>query len=112
MSPVLSVVVPAYNAEAYLARALDSLIGLGDDVEVLVVDDGSTDGTAALAQEYVDRAPGLVRLLSKPNGGHGSAINTGLDHARGSAVAVPFGQVIRRDRLFREQHGQAFQQVR
>lgn len=88
MSPVLSVVVPAYNAEGYLARALDSLVGFGDDVEVLVVDDGSTDGTAALAQEYVDRHPGAIRLLHKPNGGHGSAINTGLDHARGAYLKV------------------------
>lgn len=88
MSPVLSVVVPAYNAEAYLSRALDSLVGFGPDVEVLVVDDGSTDGTAALAREYVDRFPGEVRLLSKPNGGHGSAINTGLEHARGTYLKV------------------------
>ncbi len=88
MSPVLSVVVPAYNAESYLARALDSLVGVDDDIEILVVDDGSTDGTAALARGYVDRYPGLVRLLRKPNGGHGSAINTGLDHARGEYLKV------------------------
>jgi glycosyltransferase involved in cell wall biosynthesis len=88
MTPLLSVVVPAYNAEAYLARALDSLVGFGPDVEVIVVDDGSTDGTAVLAHEYVDRFPGLVRLLRKPNGGHGSAINTGLDHARGAYLKV------------------------
>ncbi|WP_199732064.1 glycosyltransferase family 2 protein [Cellulomonas triticagri] len=87
-SPVLSVVVPAYNAEGYLARALDTLVGWGPDVEVVVVDDGSTDGTAALAHTYVDRYPGEVRLLRKPNGGHGSAINTGLDHARGAYLKV------------------------
>ena len=86
--PLLTVVVPAYNAEAYVGRALDSLTGFGPDVEVLVVDDGSADGTAALAQEYVDRFPGWVRLLSKPNGGHGSAINTGLAHARGAYLKV------------------------
>ncbi|VTR75344.1 glycosyltransferase family 2 protein [Cellulomonas hominis] len=88
MSPVLSVVVPAYNAEPYLARALDSVVGVGPDVEVLVVDDGSTDGTAALAHTYVDRYPDQVRLLRKPNGGHGSAINAGLDHARGTYLKV------------------------
>ncbi|RMI09356.1 glycosyltransferase [Cellulomonas triticagri] len=85
---MLSVVVPAYNAEGYLARALDTLVGWGPDVEVVVVDDGSTDGTAALAHTYVDRYPGEVRLLRKPNGGHGSAINTGLDHARGAYLKV------------------------
>ncbi len=88
MSPVLSVVVPAYNAQDYLARALDSLTGFGADVEVVVVDDGSTDGTAALAQQYVDAHPGAVRLLRKANGGHGSAINTGLAHAQGAYLKV------------------------
>lgn len=87
VSPVLSVVVPAYNAEAYLARALDSLVGF-DGVEVLVVDDGSTDGTAALARRYETAHPGVVRLISKPNGGHGSAINAGLAEARGAYLKV------------------------
>lgn len=88
MTPLLTVVVPAYNAEAYLARALDSLVGLGPQVEVLVIDDGSTDGTAALAQAYVDRYPGEVHLVRKPNGGHGSAINRGLEEARGAYLKV------------------------
>jgi glycosyltransferase involved in cell wall biosynthesis len=85
---LLSVVVPAHNAEAYLARALDSSLGHGPELEVLVVDDGSTDGTAALAQGYVDRHPGVVRLVSQPNKGHGGAINTGLAHARGTYLKV------------------------
>ena len=85
--PVLTVVVPAYNAEPYLARALDTLVG-ADGVEVLVVDDGSTDGTAALARTYEAAHPGVVRLISKPNGGHGSAINAGLAEARGAYLKV------------------------
>ncbi|WP_263118660.1 glycosyltransferase family A protein [Cellulomonas sp. RIT-PI-Y] len=84
--PVLTVVVPAYNAADYLGRALDSLLGHGAVVEILVVDDGSTDGTAALARRYVDR--GLVRLIRQPNGGHGAAINTGLRHATGRYLKV------------------------
>ncbi|WP_263120887.1 glycosyltransferase family 2 protein [Cellulomonas sp. RIT-PI-Y] len=86
MTPVLTVVVPAYNVADYLARALDSVVGLSPEVEVVVVDDGSTDGTAVLAQSYVDR--GLVRLLRQPNGGHGAAINTGLAHATGNHLKV------------------------
>ncbi|QIK82380.1 glycosyltransferase family 2 protein [Sanguibacter sp. HDW7] len=85
---LVSVVVPAYNAEPYLARALDSLVGFGPSVEILVVDDGSTDGTAALAQTYAQRHPGEVQVISKPNGGHGSAINTGLAHATGLYLKV------------------------
>jgi len=87
VSPVLSVVVPAYNAEPYLARALDTLVG-SDGVEVLVVDDGSTDGTAALARTYEAAHPGAVRLISQLNGGHGSAINAGLAAARGAYLKV------------------------
>jgi glycosyltransferase involved in cell wall biosynthesis len=80
---LLSVVVPAYNAQDYLRRALDSVVGLSPEIEVIVVDDGSTDETADIARGYVTRYPGLVRLVSKPNGGHGSAINTGIDVATG-----------------------------
>lgn len=85
---LLTVVVPAYNAQDYLRRALDSVVGFGHEVEILVVDDGSTDATAAVAQEYVDRFAGEVHLVSKPNGGHGSAINTGLDRATGRYFKV------------------------
>jgi glycosyltransferase involved in cell wall biosynthesis len=86
--PLLSVVVPSYNSQDYLDRCLDTLVGAGSELEIIVVDDGSTDGTAALAQTYVDRFPGAVVLVSKPNGGHGSAINTGLARARGRYLKV------------------------
>lgn len=86
--PLLSVVVPSYNSQDYLDRCLDTLVAAGSELEVIVVDDGSTDGTAALAQRYVDRFPGVVSLVRKPNGGHGSAINTGLARARGRYLKV------------------------
>ena len=77
--------MPCYNVERYLRRGLDSLADerLADDVEVIVVDDGSTDETARIAQGYVERMPQLFRLVSKENGGHGSAVNAGIDHAQG-----------------------------
>lgn len=86
--PLLSVIVPSYNSQDYLDRCLDTLVGGGAEVEILVVDDGSSDGTAALAQTYVERYPGVVVLVSKPNGGHGSAINAGLAVARGRYLKV------------------------
>lgn len=86
--PLLSVVVPSYNSQDYLDRCLDTLVAAGSELEVIVVDDGSTDATAALAQTYVDRFPGVVSLVRKPNGGHGSAINTGLARARGRYLKV------------------------
>lgn len=86
MSPVLSVVVPAYNAADYLTRALDTVIGFGPRIEILVIDDGSTDATAEIAQRYVDA--GLVRLIRQQNAGHGGAVNTGIAHATGQYLKV------------------------
>jgi Glycosyltransferases involved in cell wall biogenesis len=86
-APVLTVVVPAYNAQDYLRRALDPLRAV-PGIEVIIVDDGSTDGTAALAEEYVRAAPDTYRVVHQRNAGHGGAINTGLTHARGEYFKV------------------------
>ena len=87
---VLTVVVPAYNAEKYIRTALDSLC-LPDIlplIEVLVINDGSTDSTGKIAEEYCRDHPGSFRLISKENGGHGSGINTGIEHASGKYFKV------------------------
>lgn len=93
MDKVLTIAMPCYNVERYIRRGLDSLADdrLAQDVEVLVVDDGSTDATARIAQEYVDRMPSLFRLISKENGGHGSAVNCGIEHASGRFFRVVDG---------------------
>lgn len=80
---LLTLVVPCYNSQDYLATCLDSMMPVPADVEIIVVDDGSKDATAAIAQGYVDAQPEVFRLISKPNGGHGSGINTGLANAQG-----------------------------
>ncbi|WP_309104985.1 glycosyltransferase family A protein [Microbacterium sp.] len=88
-SPTLSVVVPCYNSEVYMRRCIESLLRPDfGDVEVLIVNDGSSDGTASIADEYAERRPGRVRVVHQPNGGHGAAINTGLTHARGEFFKV------------------------
>ena len=75
--------VPFYNVEAYLAECLDSLLAQDfEDFEVLLVDDGSPDGSRAIAEDYARRDPRL-RLLTRPNGGLGAARNTGVRAARG-----------------------------
>lgn len=87
MPPDVSFVIAAYNAEATLGRAIDSALRQrGMDVEVVVVDDCSTDGTVALAQSYADGRVSVVAL--KANRGPGGARNVGLDAARGRWVAV------------------------
>jgi glycosyltransferase involved in cell wall biosynthesis len=86
---LLTVIVPAYNSEEYLARCLDSLVAARDErTEVLIVDDGSSDRTGAIADLYQSTDPDVFRALHQENRGHGGAINTGLDHASGLYLKV------------------------
>jgi CDP-glycerol glycerophosphotransferase len=81
--PTVSAIVPFYDVEDYLSECLDSLLAQDfGDVEVILVDDGSPDGSRAIAEDYVGRDP-RVRLLTRPNGGLGAARNTGVREARG-----------------------------
>ena len=66
-----------------MENAIKSAIAGGEDIEILVVNDGSNDNTADIADEYSKRYPGIVRAIHKKNGGHGSAVNTGIANAKG-----------------------------
>ncbi len=81
---LLTIAVPCYNSENYMRRCVESLLKGGEDVEILIVDDGSTkDRTGEIADEYEARYPSVVRAIHKENGGHGSAVNAGIDAASG-----------------------------
>ena len=80
---LLSVVVPCYNAEKYMERSIPTILTGGTDVELIIVDDGSKDSTAEIADGYAEKYPEIVRVIHKENGGHGSAINSGLAAATG-----------------------------
>lgn len=84
----LTITVPCFNSEKYLGRCLDSLITGGDDVEIIVVNDGSTDRTGEIAESYANSFPKIVRVVHKENGGHGSGVNTGLKLASGKYFKV------------------------
>ncbi len=90
---LLTVVVPAYNVENYLDECLHSFIDerVLEKVEVLVVNDGSTDETAKIASRYEHSYPQTFRLITKENGGHGSTINRGLAEAQGTYFKVVDG---------------------
>lgn len=80
---ILSFGVPCYNSEAYMKKCIDSLLVGGNDIEIIIVDDGSKDGTAAIADEYAAAYPDMVKAVHQENGGHGEAVNTGLKNASG-----------------------------
>ena len=80
----LSVIVPVYKAEAFLNECVDSLLGQTlRDMEIILVDDGSPDGSGAIMADYAARFPERVRTLTLSNGGQGRARNRGMDLARG-----------------------------
>ena len=84
--------VPCYNSAEYMDKCIESLLacdGGEGDIEILIVDDGSTkDNTAQKADEWHERYPGTIYAVHKENGGHGSAVNTGLSYARGRYFKV------------------------
>lgn len=83
---LVSVIIPVYNAEKYLAQCLESVLGQTvSDFEVLVVDDGSTDGSELVAERFAAR-DSRVRIFRQPNSGVSAARNLALDHARGLYV--------------------------
>jgi glycosyltransferase involved in cell wall biosynthesis len=83
--PLVSVVVPAYNAEKFLAEAIDSILAqTHTNTEIIIVNDGSTDRTAVVAEGYGDR----VKLIHRENGGIGPARNTGIEQVTGEFIAL------------------------
>lgn len=92
MKKLLSIIVPSYNMERYLDRCLNSML-IDDEtllqmLEILVVNDGSTDRTSEIAHSYESRYPGVFRVIDKANGHYGSCINAGLKAATGEYIRV------------------------
>ena len=84
----ISFAIPCYNSEAYMEKAINSILAGGEDVEIIVVNDGSRDGTQEIAEKYQEKYPTIVKAVKKENGGHGDAVNCGLQHATGKYFKV------------------------
>ena len=80
---LLTVAIPCYNSQEYMKHAIESALVGGEDIEILIVDDGSKDDTAKIADEFEAQYPGIIRAIHQENGGHGEAVNTGLRNAKG-----------------------------
>ena len=88
----LSIIVPVYNVEPYLAKCLDSLVNQTvDDYEIIVVNDGSPDGSQKIISAYAEKYPDLIVPVVKENGGVASARNLGLNMARGEYIGFVDG---------------------
>ena len=92
MDKILTIIVPTYNMEKYLRRCLDSLIiddqSLFNQLEVLVINDGSKDSSSTIAHEYEKHFPNVFRVIDKENGNYGSCVNRGLKEAAGKYVKI------------------------
>ncbi len=80
---ILSVAIPSYNSQEYMRKCIESLLPGGEEVEIIIVDDGSKDETGKIADEYEQKYPTIVKAVHQENGGHGEAVNAGLRNATG-----------------------------
>lgn len=80
---LLTVAIPCYNSQEYMEGSIRSALTGGDRVEIIVVDDGSSDKTLEIANKYQAKFPNIVKVIHQENGGHGEAVNTGIRNATG-----------------------------
>ena len=84
MDKLITFAVPCYNSAAYMEHCVETLLRGGDDIEIILVNDGSTkDNTAEICDRYAAQYPNIVRAIHQENGGHGEGVNQGLRNARG-----------------------------
>ncbi len=84
----ISFAIPCYNSAEYMEHAVESILEGGEDVEILIVNDGSKDETSEIAKKFEEKYPTIVKAIDKENGGHGDAVNVGLRHAAGKYFKV------------------------
>ncbi|HEX3022212.1 MAG TPA: glycosyltransferase family 2 protein [Lachnospiraceae bacterium] len=85
---LLSVAIPSYNSAEYMNRAIETLLTGGEEMEIIIVNDGSKDDTPKIADEYAAKYPSIIKAVHQENGGHGEAVNTGLKNATGMYFKV------------------------
>ena len=79
----ISFAIPCYNSAEYMEHAIESILKGGEDVEIIIVNDGSKDNTLEIGKQYEEKYPTIIKVVDKENGGHGDAVNAGLKHATG-----------------------------
>ena len=83
----VSIIVPIYNAERFLASTLDSLVNQSlHDIDIICINDGSTDRSLEICEQFKADYPEIIRIFTKPNGGKASALNFGIQHTNAEYV--------------------------
>lgn len=80
---LISFAVPCYNSESYMSHCIDTLLKGKEEVEIIIINDGSKDNTLKIAREYEKKYPNIIKAVDQENGGHGSGVNKGLELATG-----------------------------
>ncbi len=88
MEKILTVTVPCYNSAEYMHKCLDTLVQGGERMDVIIINDGSSDDTGKIADSYAEKYPDIIRVVYQENGGHGEGINQGVRHAKGKYFKV------------------------
>ena len=108
MEKLITFTVPSYNSAAFMHNCIDSLLGAGDDIEIMIVNDGSKDDTGAVADRYAQMYPDIVTVIHQENGGHGEGVNQGVRHAKGKYLKI----VDSDDRLDSEELKKVLEKIR
>lgn len=83
MEKIIIFCIPCFNSENYMRKCIESILLGGEQIEIIIVDDGSKDSTAEIADEYENKFPKVVKVIHQPNKGHGGAVNAGVAAATG-----------------------------
>lgn len=83
MEKLVTFCVPCYNSQDYMEKCIESLLIAGKEAEIIIVDDGSRDATADIADSYAEKYPDIIKVIHQPNKGHGGAVNAGIANASG-----------------------------
>ena len=89
MKKLLTIIIPLYNVEKYIRKCIESIIvpqEYYNDLEVIIINDGTPDNSAIIAKEYESKYPEFIKVIDKENGGHGSTWNLGLQMAQGKYI--------------------------
>ncbi len=85
---LITFAIPCYNSQDYMENAIESLLVGGEDIEIIIINDGSQDNTGKIADEYAAKYPNIIKVIHQENGGHGEGVNQGIRHANGMYYKV------------------------